>query len=354
MSIRKKIKSRNIGFFSDIHMGLGRDSVIWQENILKFAEWAKNIYEKRDITEIIIPGDIFHNRSEISVNTLATAAAFFQIFKNFNLYISTGNHDCHFKNSSDINSISILKGWTNITLVDEEPVVFDTPVNKTLSLIPWGIKVEDVPKTDICVGHFEINSFKMNVQKICDHGVNSSDLLDRSPYIISGHFHHKDHRKYERGDVLYLGSPYQQNFADSGSERGIYIFDLKTNEFEFIVNNISPQHWKVSLQKILDKTLTSQHLKNIIPNNMISFVIDTKHASEKISLLASKLQSLKPKFFRIDYQTVDNNLSSTEGELNYNSIDIPKSLQDFVNTLETSNKEDTISYLSDLYTKLTA
>jgi DNA repair exonuclease SbcCD nuclease subunit len=74
----KTIKSSKVGMFSDIHIGLGQDSSIWHNNILEFADWVVDLYDKRGISEIIIPGDIFHNRNEISVNTLSIAKDFFE------------------------------------------------------------------------------------------------------------------------------------------------------------------------------------------------------------------------------------------------------------------------------------
>lgn len=350
---RKEFSNSKIGLFSDIHIGLGQNSSIWHQNILDFAEWTSSFYSKNNIEEIIIPGDIFHNRTEINVNTLSVAKKFFDYFKKFKLFISTGNHDCYYKDSSSVNSISLLKEWNNITIVDSNvEIFFNKESNKNISLVPWGTKTEDIPKTDICIGHFEIASFKMNAYAVCNEGLESHCLLDKAPFVVSGHFHHREHRTYKNGEILYLGSPYQQNFGDSGSERGIYILDLKTNNFEFIKNNVSPVHYKISLQDILNKKITSKHLKELIPQNMISFVIDCSCSSNQISLISSKLQNLNPKFFRMDYPYLENSIVSGNEESSFNTLDIPKNITDFVNALEVEHKEDIICYLNDLYNKL--
>jgi predicted MPP superfamily phosphohydrolase len=190
-----KLRGPKVGFFSDIHIGLGQDSAVWHSNILEFARWVTDFYSKHGINEIIIPGDIFHNRNEISVNTLNKAKEFFDLFKDFKVYISTGNHDCYYKDRSDVNSISLLGGWNNIVLVDKTPQVLTIHnSDKTLSLIPWGTSVEDIPVSDICVGHFEIKTFRMNTYKECEHGMESNNLLAKSPFIISGHFHRRDRK----------------------------------------------------------------------------------------------------------------------------------------------------------------
>lgn len=349
-----KIKGSKIGIFSDIHIGLGQDSVLWHNNILNFATWAANIYNERGINEILIPGDIFHNRNEISVNTLSTAKKFFDILGDFKIYISTGNHDCYYKERSDVNSISLFDGWNNITIIDKVPHVFEVVQStKKLCMVPWGTDVSDIPEDmDYCVGHFEIKTFKMNNQATCDHGMTSAELLNKAKYIITGHFHKKTHRIYENGEILYLGSPYQQNFGDVDEERGVYIFDLQDSSFEFIENKISPKHFKLSLSKILSKELPTNFIKQNVPHNLICLLIDTILPPEEISLISSKLQKLNPQFFRLDYKIAEKDITLQPLEGLYDSLDISKNIQDFIGALDINHKEEVFAYLNDLYTKL--
>ena len=345
------IKSNTVGIFSDIHIGLGQDSAMWHDIVLDFARWAAKEYIKVGINDIIIPGDIFHNRNEISVNTVAVATEFFEILKDFRLFISVGNHDSYYKDRSDINSISILKGWKNIIIVDKEPIVIEAG-DKTISLIPWGTDIVDIPNTDICFGHFEINSFYMNSFKTCDHGLESKSLLNAAPLVISGHFHKKDHRKYKDGEIVYVGSPYQHNFGDCGDSRGIYILNIKTNEFEYIENIVSPKHIKVYLSKLKNGEQNSNFLKENIKGNLISFIVDEEIANEKITLLSSKINSLSPRFFRIDYKSFDNKLEIST-DIDYNMVDIEKNIEDFIESLDIKYKTETTEYLTQLYKKIT-
>lgn len=345
------IKSKEIGVFSDIHIGLGQDSSVWHKSVLAFAEWVRDLYSSKGINDIIIPGDIFHNRNEISVNTLTIAKEFFSILKDFRIFISTGNHDCYYKDRSDVNSITLLDGWDNIVIVDKEPLIINAN-GKKISLIPWGTEVKDIPESDICFGHFEIKSFHMNSYKICDHGFESHSLLDKSPFVLSGHFHKRELRKYDKGKILYVGSPYQQNFGDVGDSRGVYILNTETEEIDFIENNVSPKHIRVYLDKLLSGEQDSTFLKENVTNNMVSFVIDKSIPSEKLSLISSKIQNLNPKFFRVEYKLSETDIS-TDTVNEYSAVDIPKSIEDFVKTLEVQHKTEIINYLTQLYTKLT-
>jgi len=349
-----KIKGSRIGIFSDIHIGLGQDSLAWHSNILNFATWASEVYSKNGINEILIPGDIFHNRNEISVNTLSTAKQFFDILSDFKIFISTGNHDCYYKERSDVNSISLFDGWNNITVIDKIPHIFQV-VNSTkqLCMVPWGTDIKSIPgDMDYIVGHFEIKSFKMNNHSTCDHGMSSADLLNKSKFVITGHFHKRTHREYENGEILYLGSPYQQNFGDVDEERGIYILDLITNKFEFIENTVSPKHIKLSLAKILSKELPSDYIKTNVTGNIVCLLIDVDITPEEISLISSKLQKLKPQFFRLDYKIADKDLTLNDSDNSFDSVDITKNILDFIQALDISHKDETYEYLNELYLKL--
>jgi DNA repair exonuclease SbcCD nuclease subunit len=347
------IKSSKIGCFSDVHIGLYQDSSAWHNISLNFAEWASKKYLDAGINDIIILGDVFHNRTEISVSTLDVAKKFFDYFKDFNVYILAGNHDSFYKDNSKVNSISIFDGWNNIKIVDKEPLLLKIGNKQTL-LVPWGTEYENISNCDIIFGHFEIISFYMNSYKVCDHGFSSENLFKKAKIIMSGHFHKKDHRTYDGGEIIYLGSPYQQNYGDLSDERGIYTYDVDENKITFIQNNISPTHTKISIKKILSGEINSDYLKQNVTKNHISLVIDTKIDDEKVILLKGKLQNLQPETFRIEYldtkclDTLNSNLNDIE------SVDLMKDIENYVMSLDITDKKDVVSYIKDIYNNLTS
>ena len=82
------------------------------------------------------------------------------IWKSFNILILVGNHDAYYKDKSDVNSLSIISGWENITVVSE-PTQIEC-FNRKFMICPWGTAVSEMKKSDIIFGHFEIQSFKFN------------------------------------------------------------------------------------------------------------------------------------------------------------------------------------------------
>ncbi len=338
--------SETVAFISDIHLGVHQDATLWHRIALEYAQDLKVKLKNLGILDIIIPGDIFHNRSEVSVATLQIAREFFDILKDFKITITVGNHDCYYKDRSDVNSVSILRSH-QIKVIDSLETV--DIFNKKISFVPWATPIHQIPKSDIIVGHFDIVGFYLNSFRVCDHGFTTRNLLDKATTIISGHFHRPDHRKYDKGQILYVGSPYQQTFADIDINNGCYIFDIKREEIvDFIPNTVSPKHIKIKLSSILDKTLSLQTLKEIVPNNIISLLADSNVPLESVTTLTAKLAALGPSHLRTDFNY--ENISHThERDLDLTAVDIATSIVEFVDTLDTTYKQDINEYLLDLY-----
>ena len=229
-----------------------------------------------------------------------------------------------------------------MTIVDKTPVVLTTKGKKTVSFIPWGTNCSDIPKTDVCFGHFEINTFYMNTYRACEKGEESKNLLNKSNFIVSGHFHKKDHRKYEKGQILYLGSPYQHNFGDYGDDRGYYIIDLDNDSFNFYQNDFSPK-----FVKLKSDCLENKNLENDIKNNFVSLSIDSSIEDEKINKILNKIQSFSPNDIKTEY--IDTSEKTKTQENQYDSIDILKNIYDYVETLDIDCKQEIINYLTETY-----
>lgn len=339
-----KISGRYIGCFSDIHLGLGQDSKQWHKVALDFAKWASEFYKSKNIDEIIIPGDVFHNRSEISVETIDVAKKFFDYFKDFNIFISTGNHDCYYKENSSVNSISILDGWNNIKVIDKEPAIIDTIYSKKISLIPWGTPINEMPESDIMFAHLEISTFYMNGYKMCEHGIESKNLFNKTKFVISGHFHKHDYREYDKGKIMYLGSPYQHNFGDCGDDRGIFILDLQNDKHEFIKNEISPKHLKIKETDELDLSK--------IQNNIISLILSDKDDQKTILELSTKISAMSPLSIRLDYDQPKDEIPLNEEVKDYNFDNILKNIEDYISTLDIEYKKEVEEQIKSIYNEL--
>jgi hypothetical protein len=111
---------------------------------------------------------------------------------------------------TDDHFFNVFKGMEGITVVDKPKSL---SLNNDLSVgfipyIPVGRLSElNLPKHKVVFGHQEIKNAKFG-HVISEKG---DDWNDNNPLLISGHIH-----EYQRlANVIYVGTPYQTNFAET-------------------------------------------------------------------------------------------------------------------------------------------
>ena len=344
------IYNQKIALISDIHLGVHTNSEVWHKIMLDYAVWLRDELITKGIKDIFVLGDIFNDRSDIGVQTLHVAEAFFKTFTdglyNFNIVLLTGNHDSFFHDKADVNSISILKGWKNITVIDK--LEFAEWYNKKYAFVPWGVDINTLPENLSGIfGHFEINTFKINNNKICEHGIDSDLLLSKSPNIYSGHYHTPQARKYPNGKILYLGCPYALRWSDVDETKGYYILDIKNDDIDFFENTISPKYYKIKLSDLMDKDKRPD-LKKKITGNFIKIIVDKKLDYEMFEKLQTSLNALKPMDLGSDFSE----RSTIETPETYEAVnmDIPVLIPEYVDLLDKPDLRDKIvAEMDDIY-----
>lgn len=341
-------KLSKLALFSDLHLGVHMNSPAWHEVSYNWAKWYTKELSSNNIEEVVFCGDFFHNRNEITVNTLHQAGELLDLFKDVKIYMLAGNHDSFYKNNCSVNSIRIFSGRKNIEVIDKPTTIQFN--GKECFFAPWGTSVSDIPESDIVFGHFEIESFKMNTYKICDHGFKSADLLDKTNLVISGHFHHREERKYSKGTILYVGSPFELDFGDEGTTKGFYVLDLDTLSYKFHENIHSPRHIKVNLSDLIKiKDFTTKG-KELFSNNIVKLVVDKTVSSNDLDRLTTKIGTLKPHSYVIDNAiNFDMFGAANQEEIDLSGVDIPRAINEFINMLDIQNKQDVVEYTVSLY-----
>lgn len=348
MTSEINIKQSKVAIFSDLHLGVHQDSIVWHETALAWCDWFVEDLTKRGITDIFFLGDFFHYRSDISVSTLHIAAQILQKLKNFNMVFIVGNHDAFYKDRSDVNSLSILNGRKNITVIDAATET--TLFGKKVLFLPWGANIDSVNEVDIMFGHLEIESFKMNSFKSCDHGAKSANLLEKADLVMTGHFHLRDERKYNDGTIVYVGNPFEMDFGDAGSTKGYYILDIPSSTYTFYENKLSPKHKKITLTELTShKSLSGEDVKKLVNNSIIKLVIDKKAKEDGIEALIKKMNEFKPFSFSVDYSLFNNSITVDDHNYEAAGVDMQKTIEEFVNVLDIENKNQIITYCLDLY-----
>lgn len=237
------INMNKVAILGDTHVGARADSL---EFINYFEKFYENIFFpyliKNNIKTVLQLGDLFDRRKFINFNSLFRARKyFFDKFDEHGIQLITllGNHDVAFKNTLEVNSSELLlEGYNNIKIYND----FDTvQVNGiSIDIVPWICEEnhDDIlakikkSKSQICLGHFEINGFEMDRGNVFQGGHMDKKDLMKYDMVLSGHFHHKSSDNH----IYYVGTPYELTWSDWNDPRGFHIFDVSTRELEFIQN----------------------------------------------------------------------------------------------------------------------
>ena len=335
---------------SDIHIGVHQNSSRWHDILMTWAHWLKTELVKKDIKDIVISGDFFHYRDEISVNTMYVASQVLDLWSNFNIVMLVGNHDAYYKERSDVNSLTMLKGRPNIRVIDT--VETHECFGKKLTFVPWATPVHEIPESDIIFGHFEIQSFRMTSFKVCDTGMSAKDLLKKCPLIITGHFHLRDEREYKDGKILYLGNPFQMDFGDRETTKGYYLLDVTDREYSFYNNDVSPSHKKIRLSELIEFGDITDDVRSMFKNNIIRLIIDKNITPDDVDTLLRVLLSLNTISLTVEYENTYNNLKLLEGErADLSGVDMVTAIKEFIELLDIDDKSDIVNQTVELYNR---
>lgn len=209
-----------------------------------FELFYKNVFfptlENYGIKTIIHMGDAFDNRKSIDFWGLEwTRRVILEPLRDYDVHMIIGNHDMFLRNSTEINSPSLLlRDYPNIKTYSSPTNTVIDGVNMTL--IPWicsenydeTMKVIEKSKSKIALGHLELNGFRVNPNMTMeDHGLNST-IFDKFERVYSGHYHTRS----DNGKIFYLGNPYEMYWSDVNDTRGFHILDTETLEHTSINN----------------------------------------------------------------------------------------------------------------------
>ena len=231
-----------IALITDTHFGGKNDN-------LSFAAFQRRFYEgtffpildREGVSTVLHLGDTFDRRKYTNFNTLKLAKEMFftPIYeRDIEFHALLGNHDCYFKTTNDVNSMSLTCGEYPIHLYKDTPEVIDFDGLKVL-MTPWiapdkyveCMKIISRAKADIVMGHLPLQGAEMLDNIYCDDGIERKHFK-RYERVFSGHFH----KQQDDGHIRYLGAPYEITWNDYASKKGFHILDTETRELEFYQN----------------------------------------------------------------------------------------------------------------------
>jgi len=237
-----KRKMMKIALITDQHFGGKQDSQNFSNYIETFyREQFFPYLSENKIDTVIDLGDTFDRRKFVNFNTLNQVRQFyFDVYyeRDIKLHSIVGNHSTYYRNTNSVNSSELLYGhYDNVSTYASPQTIHvgDTDID----LIPW-INVENYDETmnfikdsksQIALGHLEINGFAMYKGYNAEDGI-PKELFKGYEVVCSGHYHHKS----SKGNIHYLGAPYEITWSDYDDPRGFHVLDTETRELVYIRN----------------------------------------------------------------------------------------------------------------------
>jgi DNA repair exonuclease SbcCD nuclease subunit len=337
---------------TDTHFGARSDNQSYDDYFRKFyTETFFPELERRNIKNIIHLGDIFDRRKYINFNTLKNCREYFfdeLQRRNIQMFLLVGNHDTFFKNTNDVNSPRLLlDSYPNITVID-------TPREETLRcgpilFMPWictdnyahCMDMIKNTKAKTMFGHLEITGFIMHRGQQCEGGFDPQ-TFEKFDRVFSGHFHHRS----TKGNITYLGNPYELTWNDYDDPRGFHIWCSDSNELEFIENPNS-----MFYRIVYDDKNNPEPIKNLAhyQDRSVKLIVANKTNFSEFDALVDRLYQVNPLELKIieDFSEFE---SEAIDEENLNLEDTMTLLGEYVDSIETdADKERLKTLLKTLY-----
>ena len=285
------------------HFGGKSDSKSFNDYIEKFYTNQFFPYLKEHkIHTVIDLGDTFDRRKYVNFAILDRVREYyFDVMRenHITLHSIVGNHSTYYRNTNGVNSSKLLYGhYENIEVYSEVATI---SIDGTLiDLIPW-INSENFDKTlnfiknskaQVAFGHLEVEGFAMYKNYVAGSGLQPS-IFNRYEFVASGHYHDKT----SKGNIHYLGAPYEITWNDYDDPKGFHVFDTETREAEFIKNEYrlfekiyyDDENWENNFRSLDTSYYTDKIVKLIVENKTMipefETFLDRMYKSNPIDLI---------------------------------------------------------------------
>ena len=303
--------------------------------------------KKHNITTVFHLGDIVDRRKFINYVTLNTFRSCFVkpcIDNNITLHVLVGNHDVPYRNSNTINAMEELFGnyfkerGLHIYASPTEVVIDGVKI----ALTPWfhndsyksATQFIKKTKAEILFGHLELSGFEMYRGQRNDHGMDAS-VFSKFDIVATGHYHHKS----SRGNIHYLGNPYEITWNDYNDNRGFHVFDTETRELEFVQNPYRMFHklWYDDENKTAEEILSGDF--SGYQDTYVKIIVQSKTNPYWFDMMVDKLYKCNPADITIvdDHKNID---KISEDEAVGDVADTVETLERYVEALELFTSKD--------------
>ena len=302
--------------------------------------------EKEGVKVVFDLGDTFDNRKSMDFNTFHRVREnYFERLKPYNVHMLLGNHCTYYKNTNRINSPELLLDqYKNIKIYSEPTEILMG--KKVFLMLPWINKEnqEDVfrrletSEADICCGHLELTGFEVTPGMKMDHGMDPQ-LFHRFKRVWSGHYHHKS----KKGNVQYLGNPYQMYWNDYKDRRGFHIYDTESDRLKFVENP-----YEIFDKIFYDDTSVDYNKQDVsdYKDKFIKIVVNEKRDYQMFETLVDRLYNVGVH----DVKVVETLVEEDTADIEVSTKDTLTLLNEYIDEVEMSvDKSDLKGLMRTLY-----
>ena len=207
-------------------------------NILSGLADVRDYCVENDINLVLNGGDTFHKRSTIDVTTFNCTYRVLESYRQCGIrqVIISGNHDNAINADNSPSSIETFKTFADVAttpmlvqhIKDNEFVnILCLPWMKSkknsLDLIDKGI---DIFKGDgILLAHLGVSGASLGSGYVMSDDYQIGELKpNKWKYVLLGHYHKP---QLLHDNVIYGGSPLQNDFGDEGDAHGFWVIDTQ-------------------------------------------------------------------------------------------------------------------------------
>ena len=302
--------------------------------------------EKEGVRVVFDLGDTFDNRKSMDFNTFHRVREnYFERLKPYEVHMLLGNHCTYYKNTNRINSPELLlEQYENINIYSEPKEILMG--KKVFLMLPWINREnqEDVfrrletSEADVCCGHLELTGFEVTPGMKMDHGMDPQ-LFHRFKRVWSGHYHHKS----KKGNVQYLGNPYQMYWNDYKDRRGFHIYDTESDRLKFVENP-----FEIFDKIFYDDTSVDYNKQDVscYKDKFIKIVIEEKRDYQMFETLVDRLYNVGVH----DVKVVETLVEEDSADIEVSTKDTLTLLNEYIDEVEMSvDKSDLKGLMRSLY-----
>ena len=336
-----------IAIITDQHLDGRKGSLAFWNYFQKFYdEIFFPTLEKEGVRVVFDLGDTFDNRKSMDFNTFHRVREnYFERLRDYEVHMLLGNHCTYYKNTNRINSPELLlEQYNNIKIYSEPKEILMG--KKVFLMLPWINKEnqEDVfsrletSEADICCGHLELTGFEITPGMKMDHGMDPK-LFHRFKRVWSGHYHHKS----KKGNVQYLGNPYQMYWNDYKDRRGFHIYDTESDKLKFVANP-----YEIFDKIFYDDTSMDYNKQDVsdYKDKYIKIVVNEKRDYQMFETLVDRLYNVGVH----DVKIVETLVEEDTADIEVSTKDTLTLLNEYIDEVEMSvDKSDLKGLMRTLY-----